>query len=197
MRLLLVTAATLALALPAAAAEAPTLRASPLVVGPLGQVVLSGTSSGRSVTLEAKECDASFYRLIGAATPTSGGTWTYEAPMARTTTFRARAGGATSRPVIVRKRAAIDLVRSGRTRIFVANVHASGWDILGRRIRLERYTDEGWVLVAQAKLRKHVIIGRATASFRVERRGLVLRAFLTAAAARPCLTAAASKIVRS
>jgi len=79
----------------------------------------------------------------------------------------------------------------------VANVHAAGWFILGRRIRLERLTDDGWVLVGRAKLRKHPIIGRATATFRVVRKGLRLRAFLPEAAARPCLVAAASPIVRS
>jgi hypothetical protein len=197
-RTILVLAATaLALALPASAAEGPTLRANPLVVGPLGQVTLTGTSPRPSVTVEARECDTSYFRVIGATRSIAGGGWSYQAGIQTNTAFRARSGGSFSRAVLVRRRASIDLVQRAGTRIFVANVHGGGWYILGRRIRLERLTDDGWVLVGRAKLRKHVIIGRATASFRVVRTGLRLRAFLPEAAARPCLAAAASPLVRS
>src|SRR5919106_2779435 len=94
-RLALVTAAALALALPAAAAEVPTLRANPLVVGKLGQVVLSGTSPRPSVTLEAKECDSSFFRIVGA-TRSVNRTWSFEAGVSATTAFRARSGRSVS-----------------------------------------------------------------------------------------------------
>jgi hypothetical protein len=188
--------APLALALPAAAADAPTLRANPLVVGELGQVVLSGTSPRPSVTLEAKECDSSFFRIVGA-TRSVDGTWSFQAGVSATTAFRARSGRAVSRHVVVRKRAVVDLVRRAGTRIFVANVHGGSPYLVGRRIRLERHTDDGWVLVARAKLRRHPIFGRVVANFRVVRRGLVLRALVTEAIARPCLAAGVSPIVRS
>lgn len=58
------TAVALALALPASAAEAPTLRANPLVVGPLGQVTLTGTSPRRSVTLERDDIQKATGLLI-------------------------------------------------------------------------------------------------------------------------------------
>jgi hypothetical protein len=188
--------AALGLALPAAAAEAPTLRANPLVVGKLGQVVLSGTSPRPSVTLEAKECDSSFFRIVGA-TRSVNRTWSFEAGVSATTAFRARSGRSVSRQVVVRKRAVVDLVQRAGTRIFVANVHGGSPYLLGRRIRLERHTDDGWVLVTQAKLRRHPIFGRAIANFRVVRRGLVLRVLVTNAVARPCLAAGVSPLVRS
>jgi hypothetical protein len=193
----LAAASALALALPAAAAEAPTVRANPLVVGTLGQVTLSGTSPRPSVSIEAKDCESDFFRLVGSTQAIAGGGWTYQAGVSSNTFFRARSGNAVSRAVVVRRRASVDLVRRGSTRMFVANVHGSGWYILGRRIRLERLTDDGWVLVGRAKLRKHPIIGRATATFRVQRQGLILRAFLPEIAAKPCLAAAASPPVRS
>jgi hypothetical protein len=193
----LAAAAALALAIPAAAAEAPTVRANPLVVGTLGQVTLSGTSPRPSVSIEARDCESDFFRLVGSTQAIAGGGWTYLAGVSTNTSFRARAGNAVSRAIVVRRRASVDLVRRGSTRLFVANVHGGGWYILGRRIRLERLTDDGWVLVGRAKLRKHPIIGRATATFRVQRKGLILRGFLPEIAAKPCLAAAASPPVRS
>ena len=189
--------AALALALPASAAEAPTLRANPAVVGTLGTVVLGGTAPRPVVTVEAKDCDSDFFRIVGATRAEASGTWTLQAGVSSNTTFRARSGGAVSRAVVVRRRASIDLVRGTGKRIFVANVHGGGWYILGRRIELQRLTDHGWVRVSRAKLLKHPIIGRATAAFRVRRTGLRLRAFLPEVAARPCLAAAASLAIRS
>lgn len=190
-------AVALAVALPAVAAQGPTLRANTQVVGALGQVTLSGTAPRAAVTVEAKDCDSEFFRVVGATQTIPGGGWSYQASVLSNTRFRARSGGAVSPAVTVRRRASVDLVRRAGTRIFVANVHSGGWYILGKRIRLERLTPDGWVRVGQAKLRKHPIIGRATASFRVVRKGLQLRAFLPEAAARPCLAAAASPPVRS
>lgn len=189
--------AGLAFAVPAAAAEAPTLRASPAVVGTLGTVVLAGTAPRPVVTIEAKECDSDFFRVVGATRAEASGTWTLQTGVASNTTFRARSGRAVSRPVVVRRRASVDLVHRAGTRIFVANVHGGGWYILGKRIELQRLTDEGWVRVGRAKLLKHPITGRATAAFRVRSTGLRLRAFLPEAAARPCLAAAASPAIRS
>ena len=190
-------AAALVLALPASAAQAPTLRANPVVVGALGQVVLGGTAPRPVVTVEAKECNSDFFRIVGATRAESGGVWTLQAGVSTNTTFRARSGGAVSRAVVVRRRASVDLVHRAGTRIFVANVHIGGWHILGHRIELQRLSDDGWVRVSRAKLLKHPIIGRATAAFRVRRTGLRLRAFLPEAAARPCLAAAASPAIRS
>ena len=190
-------AGALALALPAAAAEAPTLRANPTVVGTLGQVVLGGTAPRPLVTVEAKECDADFFRAVAATRAEASGTWTVQTGVSTNTTFRARSGGAFSRPVVVRRRASIDLVRRGGTRIFDANVHNAGWLILGHRVELQRFTANGWVRVSRAKLRKHPIFGRGVATFRVERKRLLLRAFLSSAEGRPCLAAAASPAIRS
>jgi hypothetical protein len=191
--------AALALAMPASAAQAPTLEANPAVVGALGQVALSGTTgsgrAGQTVFVEAKECRASFYRVVAATTSGAGGGWATSAPAQTTTTFRARVGRAYSRPAVVRRRAVLTLTRlpSG-----VFQVRAfSGTGIVGRRIRIERLTASGWVLVQRVKLRQSDIFGLVEATFRIRRRGLQLRAFLPLASAKPCFVAGASNIVRS
>jgi hypothetical protein len=198
-----VAAAALAFALPASAAQGPTLAATPTTVGALSAVALSGTGgsgkAGAAVFVEAKECNASFYRVVAGTTTSVGGSWSTNAPVQRTTTFRARIGGAHSNTVVVRKRAVVALARSktpGGRRLFVASVH-SGWDLAGRPIRLERYTASGWVLVAQKKLQRNAVWGETQATFRIRRSGLRLRAYVPLTSARPCFVAAASSIIRS
>lgn len=200
MRLVAATVLALAFALPAAAARAPTIEANPSTVGMLSQVALSGTTGsgkpGQTVYVEAKECNASYYRVVTAATASVGGSWTAAAPVQRTTTYRARAGNAYSRAVVVRKRAVVSLSKMPNSRVFLVRVHG-GYLLAGRKIRLERYTTSGWVLVRQAKLRRSDIFGEAETTFRILKKGLRLRAFVPPLVAKPCFVAGASTIVRS
>jgi hypothetical protein len=199
-RTALVVAVALAAALPAAAAQSPTLAASASTVGQLSQIALTGTAgagqAGRTVYVEAKECNASFFRVVAAATTAAGGSWSTNAPVAMTTTFRARSGRAYSNNVVVRKRAVVSLLRRPNSRQFVASVH-SGWTLAGKPIRIERYTPSGWALVAQKRLKRNAVFGETNASFRIRRSGLRLRAFVPLSSARPCFVAGASTIVDS
>jgi hypothetical protein len=188
------------LALPAGAAQRPTVVATPLLVGELSQVSLAGTSgsskAGQVVIVLAKECSFTHYRVVGATRTITGGSWIHSTTVSMNTSYRVRTRGVYSRPIVVRKRAVVSLSRRPGTRIFEAAVHG-GSPLLGKRIRLERYTRSGWVLVSQAKLRRHVIFGRVEATFRVLQQGLELRAVVPAQRARPCFVAGASKLVRS
>lgn len=198
MKIFGVAAAVLALALPAAAARAPTLAAIPLVVGEASQVSLTGTAPkpGQRVLVLAKECDGDFFRLVGASRAGAAGGWSLVTGVSRTTAYRARVGRALSRPVLVHRRVAVSLSQREHTRLFIATVHGA-WELVGKPIRLERYTDSGWVLVSKGTLRKRLIFGQANATFRIVRRGLLLRAFVPTATARPCFVAGASKTARS
>jgi hypothetical protein len=199
-RTALVVVVALAAALPAAASQSPTLAASASTVGQLSQIALTGTAgagkAGRTVYVEAKECNASFFRVVAAATTAAGGSWSTNAPVGMTTTFRARSGRAYSNNVVVRKRAVVSLIRRPNSRQFVASVH-SGWTLAGKPIRIERYTPSGWVLVAQKRLNRNAVFGETNASFRIRRSGLRLRAFVPLSSARPCFVAGASTIVDS
>jgi hypothetical protein len=196
----LAAAGALIAALPNSAAQAPTLAASASTVGQINQIALTGTAGaskpGKTVYVEAKECNASFFRVVAAATTAAGGSWSASAPVGMTTTFRARFGGAYSNSVLVRKRAFVSLVKRPNSRVFVASAH-SGWTLAGKPIRLERYTASGWVLVGQKKLTKNAVWGETNASFRIARKGLRLRAFVPLASARPCFVAGASSIILS
>jgi hypothetical protein len=188
-----------ALTFPAGAAQRPTLVATPLVVGELSQVALTGTSgsskAGETVIIQAKECQSDFFRVVAAARTSAGGSWAQNTNVANTTSFRARSRGVYSRPVVVRKRAVVALAQRPRTRMF--DVTVFGPALNGRMVRLERSTPRGWVLVSQAKLHRHALFGVLGVSFRVVRRGLVLRAVITRASALPCFLGGSSKVVRS
>jgi hypothetical protein len=196
----LAAAGALMVGVPFAFGAAPTLAAGASTVGQLNQIALTGTAggakAGKTVYIESKECNASFFRVVAAATTAAGGSWSTNAPIGMTTTFRARVGGSYSNSVLVRKRVVVSLVKRPNSRVFVASAH-SGWTLAGKPIRLERYTASGWVLVGQKKLTKNAVWGETNASFRIARKGLRLRAFVPLASARPCFVAGASSIILS
>jgi hypothetical protein len=187
------------LALPATAAEPPTIVANVEILGRSTPLILSGTipsgAQGESVIVEAKDCGASFYRVFGGATSASGGAWSYRGWMRVNTSFRARWRGAVSEPTLVRLRLWPFIERRAGTRIFVASVFSST-RMDGGIVRLERFTAGGWVLVRTAKLRSERF-GIAEARFRIRTRGLQLRVVLPEASAKPCYAAGASEIFRS
>jgi hypothetical protein len=199
MKHVVVVVVALAAAVPAYAAQAPTLEVNPATVGTLSQVALSGSTgtakAGQTVYVEAKECGATFYRVVASATSGVGGSWTATTAAQVTTTYRARVGRVYSRPATVRKRAVLSLTKLPNGRIFM--VKAFGPQLAGRTVRIERFTSSGWVLVQRAKLRQSDIFGVAETTVRIRRKGLRLRAFVPLSSARPCFVAGASPIVRS
>lgn len=184
----------------ATAAEAPTLHANPEIVGAVAPVVLEGTvpagRAGDEVTIEARECRSTFFRVYALTRTQGGGSFREELPGINTNTyFRARANGATSAPAYVRRRAFVGLDVKGGGR-FIGRVFSPYQNMRGRTIRLERFTPSGWALVRTANLRR--IAGpEYQARFRVRTRGLQLRAAVTDATARPCYVAGVSPIARS
>jgi len=184
----------------AAAAEAPTLHANPEIVGAVAPLVLEGTvpsaRAGEEVVIEARECRATFFRTFAGTKTQGGGAFREEVPGINSNTyFRARAAGATSAPIFVRRRAFVGLEVKTRGR-FIGRVFSPFLNMHGRRIRLERFTPSGWVLIRTAKLRR--IAGpEYQARFLVRTRGLQLRAAVTDAAVRPCYVAGVSPIARS
>lgn len=199
-RAAVIVALALALALPAAAAEPPTISAEPEVVAVSGPWALQGTvpgaNAGEGVRIEAKECRETFFRVFAGVTTQSSGAWTYEGAYLRANTwFRARARGAVSRTVLVRRRANVALHFVGRGR-FTAGVQSPYTDLRGKPIRLERHTGSGWMLVRTAKLLRGAR-GSYFARFRVTTRSLQLRAVVAEKLVSPCFAAGVSPIIRS
>ena len=190
----------LALAAGAAAAEAPTLQANPDVVALGGRLVLSGTvpsrRAGEDVELEFRECHDTFFRSYAMAKTEAGGLFRHEVPGVEANTyFRARADGATSAPVYVRRRVSVALDVKGRGR-FIARAFSPYVNLHGKRIRLERFRAGGWTLIRTARLTK-ISARQYEARFLVRTRGLQLRAAVPEALVRPCYVAGVSPIVRS
>ncbi len=189
-----------ALAAGAAAAEAPTLQANPEVVGLGARLVLQGTvpsrRAGDDVEIEFKECRDTFFRVYAATKTEGGGVFRHEVPgIEANTHLRARANGATSAPVYVRRRASVALDVKGRRR-FIGRVFSPYVNLTDRPIRLERFSARGWVLIRTAKLRR-VSARQYEARFLVRARGLQLRAAVSEATVRPCYVAGVSPIARS
>ena len=194
------TVGALALAAGVAAAEAPTLQADPEVVGLGARLVLQGTipsrRAGDDVEIEFRECRGTFFRVYAATKTDAGGVFRYQVPGVEANThFRVRANGATSAPVYVRRRAAVLLDVKGRGR-FIGRVFSPFVNLTDRRIRLERFSARGWVLIRTAKLRR-VAGPQYEARFLVRTRGLQLRATVGEATVRPCYVAGVSPIARS
>jgi hypothetical protein len=197
-----VVGGVLALAVPAAAAEAPTISASPEVVGVGSSVTLQGTvasrRAGEDVIVEGRECRDTFFRAFGGTQSQAGGSWTF-APnggfLRATTTFRARVGDATSRTIVVRRRLNVSLHVKGRGR-FEAIVVSEYVNLHRKRVRLERFAGGRWTLVRTARLNR--LAGpsyRARFTFRPRR--VQLRAVVAEALVRPCYSAGVSPIARS
>jgi hypothetical protein len=184
----------------AAAAEGPRLQANPQVVGLGATLVLQGTvpsrRAGDHVEIEFRECRGTFFRVYAAAQTEAGGVFRYEVPgIEANTSFRVRANGVASAPVYVRRRASVALHATGRGR-FTGRVFSPHMNLSDRRIRLERLSSRGWVLIRTATLRR--LAGpQYEARFRVRARGLQLRAAVTEATVRPCYVTGVSPIVRS
>jgi hypothetical protein len=198
-RVALIAVAALALAVPAGAAEAPSIRADPVSVGNNLQFELTGTvpsgAAGESVRIEAKECRGTFFRAYAGATTQSGGNWHHNGFLEVTTEFRARWRDSVSAPFVVRKRMSLSLHKRANG-VFVAGAVARYQRVSGRTIRLERFTQRGWVLVRTAKLRSEGPIA-GSARFVVRTRGLQLRAAMDERNTGECYSAGVSPIVRS
>jgi hypothetical protein len=173
-------------------------------------------AAGERVEVQAKECGFDrFYRLIGAATTVSGGTWRVVTgvdvpPVPTNSYFRARWRGKYSKPVLLRIPAIVDVRWNPRRRLARAAVDPwlTGLNFQGRLIELQRRipgTDQ-WVLVRRARLVRTRRTGFRlppgfasvfSANFVVPTRGLELRVRAPAATGAPCFSAGVSETWRS
>ncbi|HZB23227.1 MAG TPA: hypothetical protein VE444_05225 [Gaiellaceae bacterium] len=195
----LIVAAALALAVPAGAAEAPSISANPDFVGNNLTFQLQGTvpsaGAGESVRIEAKECRGTFFRTYAGTTTQSGGAWHYDGFLEVTTEFRARWKYSVSAPIVVRKRMSLSLHKRGGG-VFIGGAVSRYQPVGGRTVKLERFTERGWVLVRAAKLRSQGP-QYGTARFVVRTKKLQLRLTMDQSTAGPCYAAGVSPIVRS
>jgi hypothetical protein len=201
-----VAAAALALAVPATAAQAPTILVMPTVLGRVAtpivfQGTVPGAGAGVEVKIEARGCGETFYRLYGLTHTIAGGGWRWEptgsgAYIRTNTAFRARANGELSRTVMMRRRVGVGLQRE-RGRTFRVGIFSEFVNLHGKRVRIERYAGGRWVLMRQSPKLVRESYGTHSAMFVVRRSGLQLRAVVPESLVKRCYAAGVSEILTS
>lgn len=184
-----------------------TISARPSTLAGHDRVQLSGTvenaRAGVIVTIEARDCGQRSFREVDSARTREGGDWATEYSPGITTTLRAVAGGNASAPVTVQQRPGISLDQRAARRWWVAvSGRASFWR---KRVYVQRYNRRvgTWTNVRAVLLTEtlgHPGSGEsvAAATFRMTLpKGMLVRALLPLAQARPCFVPGVSKIART
>jgi hypothetical protein len=182
------------------AADRVTIGVRPAISSPTtvnGVIVFGTIDSGRageSVTIQAKDCGTTFFRVFAGANTEQGGTWSTNIFPSVTTRLRAVWNGETSAEVIFRQRVIIGLQQRGSSR-FRMNVGASRARFTGKPVTIQQFDQR----IGQWKVAKRV---RLTTDFynyftlRVPK-GTQLRAVFPDALAKPCYLGATSSVIRT
>lgn len=186
------------------AASQVTLAARPTLVRWAEPVALSGAvagaGAGERVTIEVKECQRDYWRVVDMAATTSGGQWFSETSMQIGGLIRARTATATSAPVAIAARPGVILTLDrARPRASVVGIRS----LYGKQVVLERF-DRGrqrWVVAARTRITESdgagdFIWNQAYFSPRVLTRGMLYRAVIANAQTGPCYLAGYSNMVR-
>lgn len=181
------------------AADRVTMGLRPMISSPLtNQVTAFGTidkaKAGESVTIQAKDCGATFFRVFSGANTEADGSWsTFIFPYV-TTTLRAVWNGETSAEVIFRQRAFIGLRHEGGSR-FRVNVSARSARFDGNPVAIQRFDQRlgRWEVAKRVRLTSDFYTYFA---LRVAK-GTRLRAVFSNAQAKPCYLGATSPVIRT
>ena len=160
--------------------------------------------AGESVTIQAKDCGLSSFRVVGGATTVEGGGWSTPFYPRISTQLRATWRDETSRPIDVRVPVSVRIYKRGNGRLGVAAWGAkSFW---GKRVRIERLDRLGrWRFARTLTLTQGLPPGGSPgvgtsgsfASFKPRLpKGTRVRAVMPVAQARPCYAAGVSEVVR-
>jgi hypothetical protein len=189
-----------------AASEPVTIAARPQDLARDRRLTLYGAIAGGAkevVTLEARDCGQSSYRLVAHVATVFGGAWSWEFFYPGiTASVRASWRGHRSEPVTVRDRAFVEL-RARGSGAYVVSVRAK-LPFAGKRVELQRLSlDRGWTTLRTVVLTKSGAPAGSTyitSSARVEASvpaRTLLRAVLPRSQARPCYLAGYSNLLRS
>jgi len=201
----LVVAASAGLAAAGVLADSVTMRARSTVlrsnefgVGVFGTI--SSAAEGEYVAVRGKECGipGAFFRGIGGATTTAGGSWEASVMVRTKTTFRAEWNDAKSAPVVVTPRAYVALTKEeDGFRVTVASETAS---VDGKRVTIERLTPDGWKKLQTIALKAqsgYAQFGeKKELRFKVPK-GTTIRAVLPRSQAGQCYLAGYSRLLRT
>lgn len=188
------------------ASERVTIFARPTILGEQA-VTLSGSvdngKEGEEVTIQAKDCGRSFFRVVSGATTHQGGGWSTDYFPSITTTFRAVWNGVASAQVTVRQRAWVRLTRLPRSPRQLEVVVVAKKQFWRRSVVIERFDRRlgRWTKVKSVVLTEQATAGTyvwTSARFSASvPKGTLIRARLPLAEARPCYLAGVSRQLRT
>jgi hypothetical protein len=179
-----------------AAARVTIALRPPIGSSATSQVTVFGTvdsgKPGESVTIQAKECDNSFFRVYAGANTEAGGTWwTYIWP-AITMKLRAVWNGETSAEVTFQKRVFLGFRQLSKTRF---RIGLGGTRFVGKRAQVQRFDQRlgTWTTI------RSVALGSSYATYvRLQvPKGTRLRAILPDSQAAPCYLGGTSPVIRT
>lgn len=181
------------------AAQRVTIAVRPAISSPATlQVTAFGTidsgKAGESVTIQAKDCGATFFRVFAGANTEAGGTWSTFIFPRITTTLRAVWNGETSNEVVFRQRAFLGLRQLSATRFSVGPGY--GTRFAGKLITIQRFDQR---LGRWAKIRVVRVTGDGFGmkfTLRVPR-GTRIRAVFPNSQAGPCYLGGTSPVIRT
>jgi hypothetical protein len=186
------------------AADRVTIAVRPSISPPAGspsvtQVTAFGTigvaKAGESVTIQAKECDNSFFRVFAGANTEADGTWSTNIFPGITMKLRAVWNGETSNEVTYRKRVIIHFRQLSRARFLIGLPGTQGTRFGGKRADVQRFDQRlgRWETVRRVALAS----GYSTyVTLRVPA-GTRLRTVLPSSQTGPCYVGDSSPVIRT
>jgi hypothetical protein len=177
--------------------RATVLRSGEFSVGVSGTI--SNGAEGEYVTVRGLECGVpgAFFRGIGGATTTAGGSWEASVFVRTKTTFRAEWKDAKSATVVVTPRGFVSLVKEPRG--YRVAVSSETGNVDGKRVVVERPTPVGWKALQTVVVRSRGYTQYAERDglrFKVPK-GTTIRAVLPRSQSGPCYLAGYSKLIRT
>ena len=179
------------------AADRVTIALRPAISSPAtSQVTVYGTvgsaKAGESVTIQAKECDNSFFRVYAGANTEADGAWSTFIWPSITMKLRAVWNGETSAEVLFRKRVFIGFQQLSPTRF---RVGAGGPRFAGKRVNLQSFDQRlgRWSTI------RTVALSSSYATYVKLRvpKGTRLRVAMPNSQARPCYLGGTSPVIRT
>lgn len=178
------------------AAARVTMGVRPAISSPATyQVTAFGTidssKAGESVTIQAKECNNSFFRVYAGANTEEGGTWSTFIFPSITMKLRAVWNNETSAEVTFRQRVFVRLRQRGATRFELA----VGGRFYGKPANIQQFDRRlgRWEIVKRVRLSSDYA---TNFTLRVPK-GTRLRAAFPNALAKPCYLGATSSVIRT
>jgi hypothetical protein len=158
---------------------------------------ISPPAAKEYVAVTQRKCGFDFATSVAGASTRADGSWTATSSVAGNTaaTYRARWGRRLSKPVTVRPRLRMQLLKLGLERYRVSvNTGEARQPMTGRFVELQRLAAGSWERIRRVPLTAdRGVFGSFSATFTVRKRGLRIRVVVPQKSAAPCFATTLSQ----